>query len=341
MGAEVKKMIKYCECCGKKTDTVVITKKENYIVFGEQIEVDADILTCNDCGEELFCEELDNNTLIKAYNVYRKKHKLLLPDEIRKIREQYGLSQRSFAKLLNWGDKTIYRYENGSLQDKAHNSLLVFLKDPRNMITYLTDNEVSLEEKQLIKLLETVNKLDKDMNSFNRANLINMHFSGTPSEENGFKSFDFIKFSAMVLYFVKNNDGLLKTKLMKLLNYADMIYYQEKGVSISGAKYAHLPYGPVPINFDILIGAIEAEGIAHIEVKNGNGYERHEVVSDKDFPDGVLDMEEVNVLRRVNERFSKFGSFEISEHSHRETGYSSTKQGEIISYAYAKDISLD
>lgn len=47
-------------------------------------------------------QELDSATLVSAYNEYRRRHKLLLPEEIKKIREQYGLSQRSFAKLLNW-----------------------------------------------------------------------------------------------------------------------------------------------------------------------------------------------------------------------------------------------
>ena len=70
----------------------------------------------------------------------------MLPKEIKKIREQYGLSQRAFAKLLNWGDKTNYRYENGSIQDRAHNSLLLFLREPENMRTYLTENEVLLDD---------------------------------------------------------------------------------------------------------------------------------------------------------------------------------------------------
>ncbi|MDO5406317.1 MAG: type II toxin-antitoxin system MqsA family antitoxin [Eubacteriales bacterium] len=135
-------MKKYCEECGREVDTRIITKRESYSVYGERIEVDAQILVCADCGEEFFCEELDNATLVRAYNEYRRMHKLLLPEEIRRIREQYGLSQRTFAKLLNWGDKTIYRYENGSIQDKAHNSLLLFLREPENMRTYLNDNEV-------------------------------------------------------------------------------------------------------------------------------------------------------------------------------------------------------
>lgn len=143
----------YCDVCGKEVETKIITRQETFKVCGEDITIDAQVLVCAECGEELFCEELDSATLVNAYNEYRRKHKLLLPDEIKKIREQYGLSQRSFAKLLDWGDKTICRYENGSVQDKAHNSLLLFLREPENMRTYLTENEI---EDTLEFLLEKV-----------------------------------------------------------------------------------------------------------------------------------------------------------------------------------------
>ena len=137
---EVASMRKYCEECGKDVEAKIISRKEIYEVCGETVEVDAQMLVCKECGEEFFCEELDNATLVNAYNEYRRRHKLLFPDEIKKIREQYGFSQRSFARFLGWGDKTVHRYENGSVQDRAHNSLLLFLRDPENMRTYLTEN---------------------------------------------------------------------------------------------------------------------------------------------------------------------------------------------------------
>ena len=154
-------MKKYCEECGREVDTRILIKRESYIVCNETIEVDAQILTCAECGEEFYCEELDNATLVTAYNEYRRKHKLLLPEEIRKIRMQYGLSQRSFAKLLNWGDKTICRYENGSIQDKAHNSILLFLREPENMRTYIVENEIAIDARQKAKLLDVVEKLEQ------------------------------------------------------------------------------------------------------------------------------------------------------------------------------------
>ena len=333
-------MKKYCEVCGKEVGTKIITKRESYNVCGEAIEVDAQVLICAECNEEFYCEELDNVTLINAYNEYRRRHKLLLPEEIKKIREQYGLSQRSFAKLLNWGDKTICRYENGSVQDKAHNSLLLFLREPKNMRTYLAENEVMLDERQKNKLLETVDKLEQNT-EYRARRFLNLFASKVPCEENGFRAFDYEKFCAMVLFFAHKSTELLKTKLMKLLNYSDMIYYKENGISISGVRYAHLPYGPVPEDFDILLGAMAAEHIARIEIFFDNGYEKHQVIPECDMPDGILSAEEIAVLERIYEKFEDFGSVDISNYSHKEKGYRSTKSGEIISYAYAKDILLN
>lgn len=334
-------MKKYCDECGKEVETKIITKKETYTICGESIEVDAQILVCADCGEEFYCEELDNATLIHAYNEFRKRHKLLLPEEITKIREQYGLSQRSFAKLLNWGDKTICRYENGSIQDKAHNSLLLFLREPENMRTYLTENETALNARQLSKLLETVDKLEQNAEYRSGRRFFNLFFSKMPCEENGFRAFDYDKFCAMVLFFAHRNRDLLKTKLMKLLHYSDMIFYKENGISISGARYAHLPYGPVPENFDILLGTMAADHIAHIDVFYDNGYEKHQVIPEDDMPQGVLSEEELAVMERIYGKFAGFGSVEISNYSHKEKGYLATKKGEIISYAYAKEIELN
>ena len=334
-------MGKYCEECGKEVETKVITKKETYDVCGEPIEVDAQVLVCTDCGEEFYSEELDNATLVRAYNEYRRKHKLLQPEEIKKIREQYGLSQRGFAKLLNWGDKTVCRYENGSIQDKAHNSLLLFLREPENMRTYLTENEVALNERQQSKLLAIVENLEQNEEYRTGRGFFNLFFTKVPCEENGYRAFDYDKFCAMVLFFAHKGSELLKTKLMKLLNYSDMIFYKENGISISGVRYAHLPYGPVPENFDILLGTMAADHIAHIEVSYDNGYEKHQVIPEEEMPKGVLSEDELAVMERIYKKFAGFGSVEISNYSHKEKGYTETKKGEIISYSYAKDIELN
>ena len=334
-------MRKYCEECGKEVETKIITKRECYEVCRESVEVNAQILVCAECGAEFYCEEIDQMTLVQAYNEYRRRHKLLMPEEIKNIREQYGLSQRSFAKLLNWGDKTIFRYENGSIQDKAHNTLLLFLRDPENMRIYLTENEVMLGARQKEKLLETIVKLKQNDKYHAGRRFAQQLFVDVPCETNGYRTLDYDKFCAMVLFFAHKNKELLKTKLMKLLNYSDMIFYKENGISISGARYIHLPYGPVPEKFDILLGAMEADHIAHIDVVYDHGYERHQVIPETDIPEGILSDSELAVMERIDNKFATYGSVEISKYSHQETGYRVTETGEIISYCYAKDITLN
>ena len=181
-------MKKYCENCDKEVSAKVVKRKEVFPVCGENTEVSAKVLVCSECGEEMFCEEFDSQTLINAYNAYRMKHKLLLPDEIKTIREQYGLSQRSFAKLLNWGDKTIYRYEGGSLQDRAHNSMLLFLREPGNMRTYLAQNEVDLDEKQKNKILSAVEKLENASATERDQRVFDLFFRQSLAKKTGVKA---------------------------------------------------------------------------------------------------------------------------------------------------------
>lgn len=64
----------YCDICGREVQTKIVTKKENYIVRGENISVDTQVLICTECGEEIFCEELDAKTLAGVHNEYRQRH---------------------------------------------------------------------------------------------------------------------------------------------------------------------------------------------------------------------------------------------------------------------------
>lgn len=56
-------MQKYCICCDKEVETKIISRNESFAVLNENIEVEANVLICEECGEALFCEELDEATL--------------------------------------------------------------------------------------------------------------------------------------------------------------------------------------------------------------------------------------------------------------------------------------
>lgn len=126
--------MKYCPTCKCEQEILLVQKEETYPVKGEPITINATVCTCVHCGEEIMTEEYDDDNLRKAYAKYRSRHGLLQPEEIKAIREQYGVSQVAFARIIGVDDKAIARYENGSLQDEATNTRIMLARDYRSYL---------------------------------------------------------------------------------------------------------------------------------------------------------------------------------------------------------------
>jgi putative zinc finger/helix-turn-helix YgiT family protein len=142
----------YCENCDKKVASRIVEREIELLVRGEPTKVLARVRICDSCGEECYDEELENTLFKTAYDLYRRRHNIVFPEEIRAIREKYGLSQRGLAVLLGWGEITIHRYEGGSIADEAHNQLLHLLKYPENMLRIVEMNGCRLPASSLKKL---------------------------------------------------------------------------------------------------------------------------------------------------------------------------------------------
>lgn len=326
----------YCEKCKKEVEAYSERVNEVYEVYGEKIAVESDVLICPICKSKISYEENDSNTIKLAYKKYRNNHKLLTPEEIRQIREKYDLNQNEFSNLLGWGEKTIWRYENGSIQDKVHNDLLMILKNPYNMANYINEHKDSIPEKTRNKVLNSIN------NGNNHSkNIIDSVFNYEPSIYSGFKKFDYEKFCLMVAFFVdKSNNKLQKTKLFKLLNYSDCLYFKENCVSISGVKYVHFTYGPIPDRYGLLMDAMNTDDIIKERVLFDNQYETHQIIKgSKEFV-SKLNAVELDVLNRVYDKFKDYTAKQISDASHKEEGYELTNAGDYISYEYANSIEI-
>lgn len=145
-------MAMFCLKCDKEVETYIVAKPETYSVKGIDITIDANVCVCSVCGEELLHPDVDDENLKKAYNLYRKERNLLFPDEIKSIREKYNLSQTSFAKIIGVGEKTITRYENGSLQDEAQNNLILLMRNPRAFKELYERNKERLALDEIMRL---------------------------------------------------------------------------------------------------------------------------------------------------------------------------------------------
>lgn len=134
----------YCEHCRESRETEVIQIAEEISVKGFPINIDATVRVCSDCKSRIGDNSLDDANLDKAFREYRNAKGLLMPEQIKAIRESYRLSQVAFAKILGLGDKTIARYENGSLQEEAQNNLILLMQDPNNFRILLEKNKDEL-----------------------------------------------------------------------------------------------------------------------------------------------------------------------------------------------------
>ena len=118
-----------CVECSKKFDIVPVFEPEEYEVKGKKVVIKAEKAKCPCCGEPLVNNAADSRNFEKAYREYRKEENLLMPEEIKQIRQQYGITQVDFSRVLGFGDKTIARYENGALQDTAPNNLILLMQN--------------------------------------------------------------------------------------------------------------------------------------------------------------------------------------------------------------------
>lgn len=123
--------------------------------------------------------------------------------------------------------------------------------------------------------------------------------------------------------------------------YADFLYYQNVGKSITGLEYAKLNYGPVPNNYEKIINDMVSEGLINYQIEFNSNYEHHNITGIKEFDKKIFSNDELDMIKRVKDYFEKFNSHDIVEFSHEEQAFIKPNFFEKISYDYACDIKRD
>jgi putative zinc finger/helix-turn-helix YgiT family protein len=141
-----------CSTCGGKV-TEVLENRELELA-GRSVTVLDHFIRCATCGEQFHPPGWLDETLRKASAIVRDHEGLLRPEQIRKIRENYQLSQREFEQLLGVGAKTVVRWERGTVfQSKATDSLLRLVgADRRNAERLAKLHGVRLPREEVIFL---------------------------------------------------------------------------------------------------------------------------------------------------------------------------------------------
>ena len=145
----------------------------------------------------------------------------------------------------------------------------------------------------------------------------------------------------MVIYFVEKLQPW-KTKLNKLLFYADFAIFKYWVYSISGAQYRAIPLGPVPKNFEGIFDYLVRQDyidIHYTTFSDGVIGVQFKPNSNRAFNSELFTENELKVMEFITERFKNVSTNEIIKLSHKEKAWRKNNEGhKVINYNYGFDI---
>lgn len=309
----------YCINCSKKVAYNETKEIKSYDYKGVNVEIEEVIKKCAICNEELYDEEQEGVIFDKIYNKYLEQFNLSF-DQFKVIRERYGLSQELFAKLMNWSKKTIVRYENKqSLPQKEYLEKYMELNNNKNKIyELLSFAKIYLEEDDYNKILKIL-------------------------EKKGYYKSKRDKLKNTILYLL-NSKELYTTQLMKHLFAVDFLFFKEYEKSITGYQYARLQHGPVLDGYKKIINDFIDTGVIKtkiVEIEKQNDNTIFQLKAGCKCDTTIFNSKELAILDNVLKHFNKKSSNQLSDWSHKFVGWKETGDNKIISYEYAKYLSLD
>jgi len=327
-----------CPNCEKENELELIRKEEDIEVRKEFIKIEVRYYKCMGCGEEFEDPRSDDDPLDKAYREYRRQHSMIQPEEIKSFRKKYGLTQNEMNHLLGWGGATLSRYENGALQDETHEKTLRLIMEERNLLKLIEETPDALSSEKRDRLIKELRAAEEEACSLER--VFEERFGNYEANElSGYIKLNLEKLFNAVLFFCKG--GVLKTKLNKLLFYADFKHFKDYAVSITGARYAHASFGPAVDKyshyFAMLIDNNEISVEEQIFTEDAIG----EIFTSNKVPNlSLFSDSELKILASVKVHFQDFTAKKITDFSHREKGYKETPLGGLISYGYAEALQI-
>lgn len=320
-----------------------ITGKEMKLVFEsmdlnyrkETFKVYYHSYVCKDSGEHYTTDELDEINQMQVYNQYREKYGIPFPEEIKQIRNKYGISASKMSEILGFGIHSYRKYEAGEIPSVANGRLILTIKHPRNFIEQVEacSSFLSLNEKD--KLIRKAKDLKRQEKEKTFRNLLYSSIYGAPeaTEFTGYRMPCKKKIAAIIGFFSEATN-LYKTKLNKLFFYADFGHYQKHGKSITGLKYRAIDYGPVPNGYDEIYVNLVSEGMIQKQYKESTeGFYGEKFFGSGELSNDLFEEEEIETLHKVIKIFKDKSSSQMVDLSHDEKAWIENEPGiGIISY---------
>ena len=101
---------------------------------------------CDETKERFTTTALDEVNVGQVYNQYRAKYGIPFPDEIKRIRQRYGLPASKMSQILGFGDNQYRLYENGDMPSEANGKILMSIQNPHIFESFVTNARNQFEE---------------------------------------------------------------------------------------------------------------------------------------------------------------------------------------------------
>jgi uncharacterized phage-associated protein/DNA-binding transcriptional regulator YiaG len=297
---------------------------------------------CEETGEQFEDELFAELNYQQLQNQFRAKYSIPFPAEIKSIREKYGLSATKMSDVLGFGANSYRNYEAGEIPSESNARLIQLSADPhefRKLISLSNAIDGNVLEKTKQKIEQIIHEQKEAKKKLYIEDYLFVEKQA--NSLTGFIKPSLNKFAEMVLFFSQELSPM-KTKLNKLLFYADFNHFKQTGFSISGMSYKAIQMGPVPNNFQSLYEYITNNNIVEINTipyTDDIVGEQFVPTINKQFDSSLFTEFEIATLNSVTERFRTASTQNIIDISHQETAWIENENAKkTIDYFFAFDL---
>lgn len=310
----------------------------------ESFDIAFQCYICEDSGESFTSTGLDEVNMLQVHSLYRSRHNLPFPEDIKRIRTKYGLAASKMSEILGLGINTYRSYESGEMPTIS-NARLIQLADDEQELLKLVELSDDLSARDRKSIIDKTTKLIQEKQQQVKERYVLEYILGKPiiDRYTGFSKPNIKKATEMVVFFAERMQPY-KTKLNKLLFFADFLMFGQSVKSISGMRYRAIDMGPVPENFDSLFEYIRNRGDVETErkvISEAHTGERFIPTAGRPFDPKLFSEKELSVLEYICKRFEHATAKEMVEISHRENAWKSNHRTRArIDYAHGFELSL-
>jgi hypothetical protein len=143
------------------------------------------------------------------------------------------------------------------------------------------------------------------------------------------------KLRELILYIARRSEGdesFGKTKLNKILFYADFIAYAQTGQSITGQQYRKLEHGPAPVEAPQAIDTLVDQADLAMARRNYHGFPQQRPLALREPKLDAFTAEEIAIVDAVIAEHWGRSARDVSDLSHEFIGWQVARPGEVIPY---------